>query len=66
MGKDATHSYDAVKEDIKLWIPKIKNHGFIGGHDYNPTDWAGVVKAVDESFTKDKLEIIKSSWLVRL
>jgi cephalosporin hydroxylase len=63
---DATHSYESVKEDIRLWLPKIKYGGYIGGHDYNPKDWAGVVQAVNESFSKDKLEIIDSSWLVKI
>lgn len=33
---DANHTYEAVKEDIKLWYPKIKSGGLIMGHDYLP------------------------------
>lgn len=52
---DANHSYKYVKEDILAWMPKIKKHGIIGGHDY---DWEdsefdyelAVKKAVDEIF----------------
>ena len=31
---DAQHHYEAVKEDIGLWYPKIKPGGLLGGHDY--------------------------------
>lgn len=31
---DANHKYDAVKEDIELWWPKIKSGGMLSGHDY--------------------------------
>ena len=30
---DANHLYEAVWEDINLWFPKVKNGGFIAGHD---------------------------------
>jgi hypothetical protein len=30
---DACHSYQNVLEDIKAWLPKVQNNGFIGGHD---------------------------------
>ena len=42
---DAMHTYDAVKEDIKAWYPKVRAEGLITGHDYR---WSGVQKAVDE------------------
>lgn len=44
---DATHTYDAVKEDIKAWLPKVKHDGLIGGHDYS-IDFVDVIRAVDE------------------
>ena len=47
---DADHSYDAVKDDIALWRPKVKTGGWLGGHDYHPRKFPGVVKAVDEAF----------------
>jgi len=47
---DADHGYEAVKEDIKLWRPKVKTGGWLGGHDYHPRKFPGVVKAVDEAF----------------
>ena len=44
---DLDHSYEAVKEDIKLWLPKVKKGGYIAGDDYHP-NWKGVIQAVDE------------------
>jgi predicted O-methyltransferase YrrM len=44
---DLTHTYEAVKEDIKLWLPKVKKGGFIAGDDYHQ-HWQGVIQAVDE------------------
>lgn len=31
---DANHTYNALMEDINLWIPKIRKGGIISGHDY--------------------------------
>ena len=52
---DANHAYDFVRADVLAWMPKIKNGGIIGGHDY---DWCdpenggefSVKRAVDEIF----------------
>jgi predicted O-methyltransferase YrrM len=33
---DANHTYNAVKEDINLWYPKVKSGGIVMGHDYLP------------------------------
>jgi predicted O-methyltransferase YrrM len=57
---DLTHTYEAVKEDIQLWMPKVKKGGIISGDDYHP-NWAGVMKAVDE-LIPDRF-IIQDAWL---
>lgn len=44
---DLTHTYEAVKEDILSWYPKVKKGGYISGDDYHPV-WQGVIQAVDE------------------
>jgi predicted O-methyltransferase YrrM len=44
---DLDHSYEAVKEDIRLWLPKVKKGGYIAGDDYQE-NWKGVIQAVDE------------------
>jgi hypothetical protein len=49
---DSNHSYESVKEDLKIWCPKVKVGGFITGHDYiKPEDAGypvGVIKALHE------------------
>ncbi len=62
---DANHSYDAVKNDLETWFPKVKNGGFISGHDYFVPGTPGtpnyysylVVPAVNEFVAKYNLEI---------
>lgn len=61
---DGDHSYDGVKVDLSLSFQKIKNGGWITGHDYdiNPlkTDNRydfGVGKAVDEFCINHKQRI---------
>jgi predicted O-methyltransferase YrrM len=44
---DLTHTYESVKEDIQLWLPKVKKGGYIAGDDYHE-NWKGVIQAVDE------------------
>lgn len=31
---DADHSYEAVKNDIAMWLPKVKIGGMLAGHDF--------------------------------
>lgn len=40
---DASHTYKNVKRDIVSWIPKLKNNGWMIGHDIN---YPSVEKAV--------------------
>jgi predicted O-methyltransferase YrrM len=43
---DGDHTYEACKRDIIAWLPKVKEGGWITGHDYHV--FPGVKKAVDE------------------
>lgn len=47
---DGDHSYQAVKDDILAWKPKIRKGGRIAGHDYNPSNdsYKGLIQAVQE------------------
>ena len=48
---DGDHHYEAVKKDIELYYPKIKEGGMICFHDYDaPDDNNGVIQAVEEFF----------------
>ncbi len=47
---DADHAYEAVKEDIQAWFPKMKKGGIMAGHDLNHVEFPGVRKAVRECF----------------
>lgn len=61
---DMDHRYEAVKQDIEKWLPKVKSGGYIAGHDYAPYEWDGVVKAVDEFFGKSNIVIMDgNSWV---
>lgn len=44
---DGDHSYEAVREDIALWTPKMKKGAMLAGDDFT---WPGVRQAVTESF----------------
>ena len=59
---DACHEYDCVKEDIAAWYPKVKSGGIISGHDYG--DYChNVVRAVNESLPKERLEVSEYCWM---
>ena len=57
---DADHSYDGVKRDIELYLPKCK--GIIGGHDYHE-EWPGVISAINETVGKPDELFFDSSWV---
>ena len=49
---DAGHSYEAVKEDVLAWYPKVKYGGYIAGHDYSWSHLNTVKRAVDETLAE--------------
>ena len=58
---DADHSYEAVRQDIDNWLPKVKKGGIIAGHDYL---WAGPRKAANEIFTD--LHVMNNVWSTKV
>lgn len=62
---DANHSYDAVKQDLHDWYPKLKPGGIIAGDDYTINSIEtfgnnsvfGVKKAVDEFAIHNKKNV---------
>lgn len=49
---DASHEYEAVKEDIKGWSSILKQNGVLMGDDYTE-GWPGVLRAVNEFCTPE-------------
>jgi predicted O-methyltransferase YrrM len=50
---DANHAYDYIKQDINVWLPKVKPGGLICGDDYIDKPNYGVIQAVKERFGKN-------------
>lgn len=66
---DGDHSYEGVKEDIHLWLPKTKK--LLCGHDYgnqrNRLGIFGVDRAVNEIFGSDGFKVYPGGvWAVRV
>lgn len=62
---DGEHTYNGVKKDIEMFLPKIKPDGFICGHDYKPT-WQGVIDAVNENLGKPDKVFDDCSWIKKI
>jgi hypothetical protein len=54
---DGDHSYGGVKSDLESSFLKIKNGGFICGHDYISSKFEGVVRSVNEFCIEKNLKI---------
>ncbi len=71
---DAQHHYDAAKDDIGMWFPKVRSGGLLCGHDYvdglHESGHFGVKTAVDEFVSRTGLRLVTSaekdwpSWFV--
>lgn len=57
---DMGHTYEDVKEDIGLWLPKVKSGGILAGDDYT-LDWPSVIQAVQEYI--QPLTVMGRCWL---
>jgi predicted O-methyltransferase YrrM len=60
---DAVHTYDAVKNDIQKWLPKIKKTGFISGHDWQIGQ---VRKAIIEILGEPHKRFVDNSWVFKV
>lgn len=61
---DGNHQYQAVKQDLTDYVPKVKSGGVIAGHDYMYKATPGVAKAVDEFFGVQPLRrYLDCSWV---
>ena len=56
---DGDHHYGAVKQDLELYLPKVKPGGLVALDDYNreKIDW-GVTLAADEIVAKGLYELV--------
>jgi hypothetical protein len=54
---DGDHTYNGVKNDLNISYKKVKDGGYICGHDYTSQMFEGVVRAVDEFCEEKKLKI---------
>jgi hypothetical protein len=61
---DGNHAYEYIKEDIQLYLPKIRKGGLFGGHDYGHVK-GGVKEAVDETFNESQIYLgsNKTWWI---
>lgn len=57
---DANHSFKYVKEDIELWVPKVKKGGIVSGDDFVSKPLYGVKEAVKASF--ENYSLIHKVW----
>ena len=62
---DGWHNVLAVFTDILSWLPKVKPHGFIGGHDFREDHNSQVIPAVRFTLTSPDYLFPDSSWLKR-
>lgn len=57
---DASHEYEDVKEDIQIWIEKVKKGGILAGHDYHHPP---IVRALNELLSDKYRPVSSSCWL---
>ena len=58
---DAGHNFEAVKNDIETWLPKVRIGGFIAGDDYT---WPGLKDAVSALLPEH--QVIDGRWITRV
>ena len=60
---DADHTREAVRKDIDAWLPKVRQGGLIGGHDYERRRCHQVREVVDDIFGDDIIVGTHHCWL---
>lgn len=58
---DANHTFEAVRDDLQAWFPKVKYGGILAGHDYYNDP--GVKQAVDNFFDVGRLQTGEGCWV---
>lgn len=60
---DGNHSYESIKQDLQLYLPKLKSNGIISGHDYFEGRWPETVTAINEMIGEPDVVFSDSSWV---
>lgn len=63
---DGNHSYEALKKDFELFLPKLKPGGIIAGHDWVPGVWDETILAIRESIGEPDKIFSDFSWIKKL
>tara|TARA_B100000287_G_C20565924_1_gene754492 strand:- start:80 stop:658 length:579 start_codon:yes stop_codon:yes gene_type:complete len=63
---DGNHDYFSVERDLLSYSSKVKIGGFIGGHDYLPSEWPEVVRAIHNVVGKPDHVYWDSSWIKKI
>ncbi len=63
---DASHDYDDVLRDARIYWDILAPGGFLVGDDYSP-DWPSVIKAADAFAAQERVRLVSSApkWIVR-
>ena len=63
---DASHFYEDVLQDIKIWLPLVKKGGILCGHDYGSSRHRGVKRAVEEIFKGNIILERDKIWIKKI
>lgn len=59
---DACHKYAAIRNDIRLWLPKVKTGGWIAGHDFSGGQWAETKRGIMDEVGMPDHTFVDTSW----
>ena len=67
---DGDHSYKGMVQDLVHWVRKVKNGGWICGHDYGHPQQGDVKGAVADYFSEEMLKNLEldgnRTWFLKL
>ena len=63
---DGWHHYSVVVADIMTWLPKVRQGGWIGGHDYHTKLNSQVIPAVKAMLSAPDRVFKDYSWIKRV